>query len=69
MDAAVACVPVEKIKEQNLEASCPGDSSAGHLGFDQHDHPWCHPRTPPPYGLTRYQFAFFLGKRFWYPIL
>ena len=55
MDAAVACVPVEKIKEQNLEVSCPGDSSAGHLGFDQHDHSLCHPQTPPPpYGLTCY---------------
>ena len=34
-DAAVACVPVEHIKEQILEASCPGDSFAGHLGFRQ----------------------------------
>ena len=32
MDAAVACVPVENIKEQILEAACPGNSFAGHLG-------------------------------------
>ena len=29
MDAAVACVPVENIKEQILEAACPGNSFAG----------------------------------------
>ena len=32
MDAAVACVPVENIQEQVLEAACPGNSFAGRLG-------------------------------------
>lgn len=32
MDGAVACVPVENIKEQILEAAYPGNSFADHLG-------------------------------------